>query len=965
MVHLQDLKVNAQSCLVALEEPRAFFCGHVVQHSAAATVYPSTAIGPGQLFSELGDLSLLEHPVLYRGHGAVGGYAGWLQTPSSVFVLAPVGEKGVVGEALVLTSEAENIGMHLGGCIHHILTVLPQPTQQQEQQMEQQLGKDLEPQQQQQQLELPLQEQQMEQQQQQQPDQEHQQHTAGSPQHTAESSDQRGETDSQGGLHDAWSSANEEHEHAVERQQQLTAAVKTHLDSCFAAVQQRATKQKQPQSVLAVVEGIAQGTTMLGMAGGMLLYSCMRELQQQEAGGDAAELQYLLKGVQQLAHALVLHEQVQNLGGLHKKLLAVAALSILERSDLEERDRFRKGVLAELGAQQQRGPAGGGREVLVGLYQQKQQQQDELLSPTHKQQHQQQQQGAEGGGAGTYQQQRGLEDVVGKQQQQQQHGGVGDQELELQGTAPDGSSWRLPVLLEALDCCLNAALVCNSDSSTPSMYINYARRGGYGVQAQGGFGEGWPLWVQNAGAAEAHMWSALHVGKQQLEFRRACLVHLAVLLMNDLLPPGVFLPWQLVLSYRRVVPSSGLREEDGAVAAACAREEQLGEGLRDRDLESWAAYARKRLQTRDAVGEAASAPAASTAGDQARAAAVADGRGPGLYCGGHFWLAQPGVAGQLRQQLQPEAAAEAAGGATDLGREMEIDVEVGAGVGTEGEVDAMQFESRGAAAGLVDEMEVVEEGMVGGLRRISSKHHLSDEEKEEGEAPAKRSASSGLDSPREVGTSFMSGVTVGEVGVTEEQEEEQQGPQHPLQQQQEQQQHVIGVRVNPDFRRGLFSKGDDAERDAAEVRKRAKGLQGRKLGYVFQVEKNVKLAGDHVLALDLYGFHNLADAKGSVISTLKGIKEGRGHAGDVVYLLFNSYSTMVPLVSAGGGAGGRTLVVDLGPDMGRLTGEKVVPAVVVLLHSFYLEKGIFNALVQKLNFCLFVCAGYCLPTAVC
>ena len=163
-----------------------------------------------------------------------------------------------------------------------------------------------------------------------------------------------------------------------------------------------------------------------------------------------------------------------------------------------------------------------------------------------------------GGGAGTYQQQRGLEDVVGKQQQQQ-HEGVGDQELELQGTAPHSSSWRLPVLLEALGCCPNAALVCNSDSKTPSIYIHYARKGGYGVQGQGGSGEGWPFWVQHARVAEAHMWSALHVRKQQLELQRAaCLVRFAVLLLNDLLPPGVFLPWQLVLSYERVIPTSVL-----------------------------------------------------------------------------------------------------------------------------------------------------------------------------------------------------------------------------------------------------------------------------------------------------------------------------------------------------------------------------------------------------------------------
>ena len=188
---------------------------------------------------------------------------------------------------------------------------------------------------------------------------------------------------------------------------------------------------------------------------------------------------------------------------------------------------------------------------------------------------------------------------------------------------------------------------------------------------------------EHAGVAEVHMWSALHVGKQQLEVRRACLVHFAVLLLNDLLPTGVFLPWQLVLSYQRVVPTSALRGEDEAVAAACAQEEQLGQDLRERDLKSWAAYARKQLQIGDALDESVSAGAACTAGDQA-GAAVADGRGPGYYCGGHFWLAEPGVAGKLTQQLQPEAVAEAAEVAADiadLGREMEIDVEAGAEVG--------------------------------------------------------------------------------------------------------------------------------------------------------------------------------------------------------------------------------------------------------------------------------------------
>ena len=60
------------------------------------------------------------------------------------------------------------------------------------------------------------------------------------------------------------------------------------MDSCFGVVQQTATKQKQ-QSELAVAEAIAQDTTVLGMAGGLLLYSCMPKLQQQEAGGDAAD----------------------------------------------------------------------------------------------------------------------------------------------------------------------------------------------------------------------------------------------------------------------------------------------------------------------------------------------------------------------------------------------------------------------------------------------------------------------------------------------------------------------------------------------------------------------------------------------------------------------------------------------------------------------------------------------------
>ena len=212
---------------------------------------------------------------------------------------------------------------------------------------------------------------------------------------------------------------------------------------------------------------------MLGMAGGRLLYSCMRDLQQQEAGGDAADLQYLLKGVQQLAHALVLYEQVQNLGGVDKELLVMVALSILEHSDWEERGRFRTGVLTQLGAsieqQQQRGAVGGGREGLVGLCyqpqhkqpvgnpQQEQQQQDERLSPAHRQQQQQQQQqygtgsfalqeqeeGMEmqevAGGAGTYQQQQKLENVVGVQQQQQ--AGLGGQEMELQETASERNSW--------------------------------------------------------------------------------------------------------------------------------------------------------------------------------------------------------------------------------------------------------------------------------------------------------------------------------------------------------------------------------------------------------------------------------------------------------------------------------------------------------------------------------------------
>ena len=203
-------------------------------------------LDPASCSASLGTCLCLKHPVLYRGHVAVGGYAGWLQTPSSVFVLAPVGEKGVVGEALVLTSEPENIGMHLGGCVHHILTVPPQSKQQQQQQMEQRAKEDLEQQQQQ----IPLSSQQLEQQQQDQlKEQQHQQQAGGCPHHTAENSDQSVSTDSQGGLGGAWDFADTERERAVEWQQQLTAALKTHIDSCFAAVQQRATKQKQ-QSVL-------------------------------------------------------------------------------------------------------------------------------------------------------------------------------------------------------------------------------------------------------------------------------------------------------------------------------------------------------------------------------------------------------------------------------------------------------------------------------------------------------------------------------------------------------------------------------------------------------------------------------------------------------------------------------------------------------------------------------------------
>ena len=42
---VQDMGNQAEVFELPFDEPRAFFCGHVVQNTAAATVYPSSALG--------------------------------------------------------------------------------------------------------------------------------------------------------------------------------------------------------------------------------------------------------------------------------------------------------------------------------------------------------------------------------------------------------------------------------------------------------------------------------------------------------------------------------------------------------------------------------------------------------------------------------------------------------------------------------------------------------------------------------------------------------------------------------------------------------------------------------------------------------------------------------------------------------------------------------------------------------
>ena len=131
----------------------------------------------------------------------MGGYGGQLQTPSSVFVLAPMGEKGVVGEALVLTSEVENVGFQLGGCLHHILSLpVPYPLQQQADKPDQQ--------------QLP-------------------QHK----EHQEQQGSRRGPQQEPG------EPANQAQVDARKRQEQLAAALHVHVVSCLAGLQFTARQQ--------------------------------------------------------------------------------------------------------------------------------------------------------------------------------------------------------------------------------------------------------------------------------------------------------------------------------------------------------------------------------------------------------------------------------------------------------------------------------------------------------------------------------------------------------------------------------------------------------------------------------------------------------------------------------------------------------------------------------------------------
>ena len=636
-----------------------------MQYKAAATTYPSSALGPGQMFSQLGDLSLLKSPVLYRGHGAVGGWCGDLDVPSSVFTLAPVGEKGVVAEALILTTLAENVGMHLGSCLHHIISLPPNHQQQKAAPQQQQV-------------------------------------------------DQKQEQD-QGQEHQP----SQQQQTGKQQLQQLLDVHRMHLHIWCDAVE-RLARACGKQVLVNISISIRSNSKAFGIATANFLLSSVGDLGPWRSGasfegqeldkalGKLADVLYdegkgLDKALGMLADALYLHEQLEGLGELDEELLLDAALAILEGKVSEEHQKYRDQLVQEL--DNQSGKAEGQQQLslscaLWDLSSQDSQQQQDFTRGLY-QQHQ------HGGSE--------QEDLQTHEQQEQVDPGA----AASQQAAGKSSSWRRQVLLEALHGCLDGVFVSGDNGLSP--YMRFVMGEGYGRALQRkGAGE-WPNWVSDPAATARDIWCALHGSdlEQQQQAADASLVHFAALLLNDLLPPTAAIPWQVVLSYQRVLQLNG--DDKMGVRTACSAEEKLAEQYRAADLLHFAAAARQQLSNRK--GTFMEHVAGTTAAAAARSGeppelitglapgAAAAGSQCGWYPGGHFLLV-----------------------ATPLSMDSQVQNQSGAALATAAVEEA----------GCI--MEVEEDAVVNlQLRRSGSKHSLSEEEKEVGQACAKRSASGSLD----------------------------------------------------------------------------------------------------------------------------------------------------------------------------------------------------------------------------
>ena len=695
------------------------------------------------------------------------------------------------------------------------------------------------------------------------------------------------------------------------------------------------------------MQQILHNSERSGKGGAQLLYKCADDLRQGSEGRVPAAKGSLLKDVEGLANALVLYEELLKLGGLSEELLASAALAILENTDWEARTRFCNDVWAEvhnaMGHQQQlpqRVNKAGGRGQQL----------------QHKAQPADQQQG-------------GL---------RMERMGMGEESTAAEH-ADNGTYQPLGVLLSALDCCLRSALVTNYNRGGKSMYIDYASREGYGLQQQGDAAGKWPCWVQRPEVAEKHIRFAVLSSSKQREFRRACLVHFAVLLLNDLLPRGVFLPWQLVLSYERVIPSSGLRGADDAVAAACKLEEQLAQLLAENDLKAWAAYAREQLQLQPTN-------AIPTAGAQAGAAAAANASPSSFYHGGHSWLADPSA---LQKVLEAYAVSATAAGGAAGGKGTYCGVVAGGnGAGTAtGGFDVQQQEGQGvtvAAAGDATAMEWDHTASgEGRLLRSSSKRASEHDNKNSVEGQGMRKRSSSSSSLQDL-PGASSGPAAGVMCATSQDLEmadlsallgEQPSAllREPLQlegEQQRQQQQVMQdttplaaiaaaggsssgnpavpweVCINPDLRTKLVSLWPEGIKAAKAIRE---GLHTRQVGRILDLTKRDQLQQGSIMAVVVrkqgLNKNQAVNIRRSIyphLAAANAEEDGneQGQQQGIMKVFYEDYSTWLPLVCAGGAAEGQTVVVDFASKVGKTaqSGE-LLAAVLVVLHMLWSPRG--------------------------